>query len=108
MNMNRVVTPSRNRGCGISGESNPEVIATTIRVLVLVNAITFLIAAALHLGARIPLGFAVLAEPRIAPATIVEGSAGLLLMIAACALFQHKAWGSTAAVTGHVFSILGV
>lgn len=108
MNINQLVIPSRNRGCGFRSEGNPSMIATSIRALVLVDAITFLIAAGLHIGARIPLGFAVLAEPRIVPATIVEGSAGLLLTMAACALFQHKSWGWTAAVTAHVFSIFGV
>ena len=89
-------------------ECNPSVIATTIRTLTLVDAITFLIAAVLHTGTRIPLGFAVLAQPRIVPATIVEGTAGVLLGIAAYGLFQYKSWGWTAAVTAHVFSILGV
>jgi hypothetical protein len=108
MNTSQMVIPRQNRDCAMRRECNPGVIATTIRTLTLVVAITFLIAAALHIGLRIPFGFAALAEPRIVPATIVEGTAGALLAIAAYGLFQYKPWGWTAAVTAHVFSILGV
>jgi hypothetical protein len=108
MNTTHMIIPSRNRGCAMRSECNPSVIATTIRTLTLVDAVTFLIAAVLHTGTHIPLGFAVLAEPHIVPAIIVEGTAGVLLATAAYGLFAHKPWGWTAAVTAHVFSILGV
>ena len=38
---------------------------TAIGVLTALYAVTFFLGALLHLGGRIPLGFAVLAEPRI-------------------------------------------
>ncbi len=46
---------------------------TTVGVLAAFYAVTFFAGALLHLGVRVPLGFAVLAEPQIFPATIVEG-----------------------------------
>ena len=67
-------------------------VATVVGALVVFEAITFLLAALLHLGARIPLGFTVLAEPAIVPATIVEGLAGLVLAVAAYAVFTRRAW----------------
>jgi len=51
-------------------------VATTLRVLVPLEAITFLLGALLHLGVRIPLGFAVLAEPQIIDRRLSKGFAG--------------------------------
>ena len=50
--------------------------STFLIALVTTEAATFLIAALLHTGLQVPLGFAVLSEPRIVPATIVEATAG--------------------------------
>ncbi len=76
------------------------------RILVVLEAITFLGGALLHLGVRIPLGFAVLVEPRIPDAVIVEGLCGLFLSVGAYAMFTRKAWA--ALVAAHVFAVAGV
>jgi hypothetical protein len=55
-------------------------VATVVRVLVVFETVAFLLAALLHLGTRIPMGFAVLATDRIGPAAIVEGLADLFLV----------------------------
>ncbi len=62
-------------------------VATAVGILSALYALTFFVGALLHLGWRIPLGFAVLAEPRILPATVVEGLCGLALAVAAIAVF---------------------
>src|SRR5215217_4272988 len=58
-------------------------IAKAIGILSAVYAATFFIGALLHLGVRIPLGFAVVEEPVILPATIVEGLCGTALSVGA-------------------------
>jgi hypothetical protein len=81
---------------------------TTAGAFALGEATTFLLAAMLHLGASIPLGFAVLAEPFILPAAIVEGLCGLGLAVAGVALLTRRAWAWPAAVGAHAFAIAGV
>lgn len=81
---------------------------TMIRILVVFDAVTFLLAALLHLGVRLPLGFAVLTEPGIRDAAIVEGLAGLIFAVAAYAVFTHQQWARPAAIIAHVFAFLGV
>src|SRR5215210_493677 len=83
-------------------------VATTVGVLSAIYAATFFCGALLHLGVRIPLGVAVLVEPTIIPATVVEGLCGLALAIAALAVFTHKSWAWTAAFTAHAFALGGV
>lgn len=83
-------------------------LVSLFRVLLVVNAVTFLLAALAHTGTRIPLGFVVLAEPRIVPATIVEGLSGLLFALSAYALFARKTWALKAAVAAHAFATAGV
>jgi hypothetical protein len=83
-------------------------IATAVGVLSVVYAVTFIFGALLHLGLRIPLGFAVLAEPRIIPATVVEGLCGLALAAAAFAVFTRMRWAWTAALAAHAFALGGV
>ena len=51
-------------------------VVTVIGVLMVLEAITFLLAAMLHLGIQFPLGFS---EPQIIPDTIVEGLCGIFL-----------------------------
>jgi hypothetical protein len=66
------------------------------------------VAVLLHVGVEIPLGFAVLEEPRRPVAVLVEGMAGLLLGLGALAVFTRRtrAW---AAVTGaHAVALAGV
>ena len=58
-------------------------LATAVGILSALYALTFLVGALLHLGWRIPLGFTVLAEPKI----LVEGLCGLALAAAAIAVF---------------------
>ena len=82
--------------------------ATALGALALAYALTFLIGSLLHQGVRIPLGFGVLAEPRILPATIVEGICGLALAVAAYSLLARRPWAWTAAVTGHAVGLAGV
>jgi uncharacterized membrane protein YfcA len=60
------------------------------------------------LGIRIPLGSAVLAEPQIIDATIVEGLCGLFLVISAYAVFTRKRWAWPAAIATHAFAVAGV
>jgi hypothetical protein len=55
-------------------------VATVVRVLVVCETVAFLLAALLHLGARVPVGFVVLATDRILPAAIVEGLARLVFL----------------------------
>jgi hypothetical protein len=73
-------------------------VATVVRVLVVFASVAFLLAALLHLGARLPLGFAVLATDRIGPAAIVEGLAGLVFAVSAYAVFSRTTWAWPAVV----------
>lgn len=81
---------------------------TMLGVLSAVYAATFFLGALLHLGVRVPLGFAVLAEPRILPATVVEGLCGLALFVAAFAVLSREAWARPAAIAAHAFALGGV
>ncbi len=80
-------------------------IVMVISVLMVVEAVTFLLAALLHLGIQFPLGFS---EPQIIPATIVEGLCGIFLAMGAYALVAHKSWAWTAALAAHIFAVAGV
>jgi hypothetical protein len=59
-------------------------------LLAAVYAATFVVAVLLHVGVQIPLGFAVLDEPRRPFAVVVEGLAGLVLALSAFAIFAPK------------------
>jgi hypothetical protein len=83
-------------------------VATAVGILSALYALTFFSGALLHLGLRIPLGFTVLAEPRILPATVVEGLCGLALAVAAFAVLTRMGWAWTAAFAAHAFSLGGV
>jgi hypothetical protein len=83
-------------------------VATAVGMLAVLYAITFLLGALLHLGVRIPLGFAVLAEPRIIPATIVEGLCGLGLAVGGYAVLAGKSWAWSAVTGAHAFALGGV
>jgi hypothetical protein len=80
----------------------------TVGILSAVYAVTFFCGALLHLGVRIPLGTAVLAEPTILPAAIVESLCGLALSFGAFAVFArwNRAW--TAVFAAHAFALGGV
>jgi hypothetical protein len=86
----------------------PTTLATTIGVLAALYAATFLVGAVLHLGVRIPAGFAVLAEPRIFPATVVEGLCGLVLAVGTYAALSRKTWAWPALSAAHAFAVGGV
>jgi len=83
-------------------------VATVVGILSATYAATFFFGALLHLGWRIPLGFMVLAEPRILPATVVEGLCGAALAAAAFAVFTRMRWAWTAAFAAHAFAFGGV
>ena len=83
-------------------------VATVVGVLSTVFAGTFFLGALLHLGGRIPLGVAIVDEPRILPATIVEALCGLALAVAAFAVLTHRGWAWTAATAAHTFALGGV
>jgi hypothetical protein len=88
--------------------SEPSLMRTTVGLLAAMYAATFVVAVLLHLGVEIPLGFAVLDEPRRPVAVIVEGMAGIVLAVGAFAIFARttRAW---AAVTGaHAVALAGV
>jgi hypothetical protein len=80
-------------------------VVTVISVLIVGEAITFLLAALLHLGVQFPLGFS---EPQIIPAAIVEGLCGIFLAVSAYAVFARKTWAWTVAIAAHVFAVAGV
>jgi hypothetical protein len=86
----------------------PTAVTSTIRVLVVLEAATFLLAALQHLGYPIPLGFVLLAEPRIPPAALVEGSSGLLFVVSAYALFTGRDWAWVTTLVTHVYALGGV
>ena len=83
-------------------------VATVVRVLVVFETVAFLLAALLHLGARIPVGFAILATDRILPAAIVEGLAGLVFAVSAYAVFTRTTWAWPVAIVAHAFALAGI
>jgi fluoride ion exporter CrcB/FEX len=80
-------------------------IAAVIRVLIAIEAISFLLAALLHTGIQFLPGFV---EPRNSAAAIAEGLCGIFLTVSAFAVFAHKAWGWKIAIAAHVFAIAAV
>jgi hypothetical protein len=80
----------------------------TVALLAAVYAATFVVAVLLHLGVEIPLGFAVLDEPRRPFAVIVEGVAGIVLAVAAFAVFARTTWAWAAATAAHAVALAGV
>jgi hypothetical protein len=86
----------------------PGIVRTAVALLAAVYAATFVVAVLLHLGVEIPLGFAVLDEPRRPFAVIVEGVAGSVLAVGAFAAFAGKAWAWAAATGAHAVALAGV
>ncbi len=74
-------------------------------VIVGLEAIGFLVAAVLHVGVPLPVGFS---EPVILPAAIAEGLIGLFLAIAALALVAGDRIGWPLSIAAHVFGVAGV
>jgi hypothetical protein len=83
-------------------------LATVIGILSAVYAATFFFGALLHLGVKIPLEFAVVEEPVILPATIVEGLCGTALAVAAFAVLARRNGAWTVATAAHAFALGGV
>jgi hypothetical protein len=83
-------------------------IETAIGTLSAVFAATFFLGALLHLGVRVPLGFAAIEEPVILPATIVEGMCGTALAVAAFVVLARKNGAWTVATAAHAFALGGV
>ncbi len=81
-------------------------VATTVRVLVVVQAVIYLLAASLHLGLQTPL--AAINLPPILPAAIVEGSIGIFMVVVAVALFTRRPWAWTTTLVAHSYALLGV
>jgi len=91
------------------GTTTPNsVLARTFRVLMVLEALSFLSFALLHLGVRIPVGFAVIQEPRRPFAVIVEGLAALLLALGASAVLTRKTWAWAAVTGAHAVALAGV
>ncbi len=85
--------------------------SATRRILtfaIIMEALTFFFFGLLHSGVRLSLGFAVLHEPRIIPAIIVESLCGLLLAGSAFSVATHKSWSWQSSLVAHIFSIGGV
>jgi hypothetical protein len=78
-------------------------LAVLVGALLVVEAGSFLLFAALHAG--VPIG---LTEPRIIPAAIVESLCGILGATAAAAVLGGRAWAWLAALTAQVIAIGGV
>jgi hypothetical protein len=80
----------------------------TICALIVFNTVTLLLFALLHANGPLAVGAAVLAEPRIIPAAIVEGLAGLVFAVSAYAVFTRASWAWAATIAAHVFTLAGV
>jgi hypothetical protein len=92
----------------IATTASTRVLARTFRVLLVLETLAFLCFALLHLGVRIPLGFAVLQEPQRPYAVIVEGVAAILLALAATAAFTRRTWAWAAVTGAHAVALAGV
>jgi len=82
------------------GTTTPNsVLARAFRVLIVLEALSFLCFTLLHVGVRIPMGFAVIEEPRRPFAVIVEGLATVLLALAVSAVLTRttRAWAAVTA-----------
>ena len=91
------------------GTTTPNsVLARAFGALILLGALSFLCFALVHLGVRIPVGLAVIQEPRRPFAVVVEGLAAVLLALAASAVLTRRT-RALAAVTGaHAVALAGV
>jgi hypothetical protein len=84
------------------------VLARAFEVLIVLEALSFLCFALLHLGVRIPMAIAVVDEPRRPFAVIVEGLAALVLALAAFAVLTRRTWAWAAATGAHAVALAGV
>jgi Na+-transporting NADH:ubiquinone oxidoreductase subunit NqrB len=91
-----------------STTSQPAAAHAVITFVIILEALTFFFFGFLHSGIHLSLGFAVLQEPRIIPAMIVESLCGLLLTGSAFSIATRKSWSWIASIVAHTFSIGGV
>ncbi|MGH2364188.1 MAG: hypothetical protein ACRDHX_05990 [Chloroflexota bacterium] len=79
-----------------------------LRIALVLEGLTFLVAAALNFGARVPLGFTILAFPlRILPVGVVEAVIGGTLLAGAMTLRRGMAWlGFWLAAGGIAFGLV--
>jgi hypothetical protein len=93
----------------MTGTTPPSsVLARAFRVLIVLEALSFLCFALLHFGVWIPLGLAVIQEPRRPFAVIVEGVAALLLALGASAVLTRTTWAWAAVTGAHAVALAGV
>jgi hypothetical protein len=79
-----------------------------LKLLTVTNAVLYVVAALLHLGVRIPLGFVTLSVPEpIPPATVVETLIGAGLASAAVAQFVHLRRQRRLTWAAYVFALVG-
>jgi hypothetical protein len=79
-----------------------------LKLLTVLNAALYLVAALIHLGVRIPLGFVTLRVPEpIPPATLVETLIGAGLAAAAVAQFVHARRERRLTWAAYVFALVG-
>jgi hypothetical protein len=74
----------------------------------LVEGLSFLFMAALHVGARVPLGFTVVTDVPIIQATVAESICGAALLLAASALLARRRWAWALAAVSQAVSIAAV
>jgi hypothetical protein len=84
------------------------VLARAFGVLMVLEALSFLGFALLHLGVRIPVDFAVIEEPPRPFAVIVEGVAAVVLALGASAVLTRRTWAWAAATGAHAVALAGV
>lgn len=77
-------------------------------ILIVVDAVAFLVASAVHFGARIPLGVTTLSDVTLLPAGIAEGAIGVAFVLAAVGVFMRRAWAWSGALGAFLFGVLGV
>jgi hypothetical protein len=91
------------------GTTTPNsVLGRAFRVLIVLEALSFLCFALLHLGVGIPVGFTVIEEPPRPFAVIVEGLAALLLALGASAVLTRKTWAWAAVTAAQAGALAGV
>ncbi|MCI0635109.1 MAG: hypothetical protein L0206_14545 [Actinobacteria bacterium] len=83
-------------------------VRTTVGFLSAAYAATFVVAVLLHLGVRIPLGLAVLDEPRRPVAVFIEGTVALALALGALAVLARRTWAWAAATGAYALGLAGV
>jgi hypothetical protein len=82
--------------------------AFALKLLTVVNAALYFVAALLHLGMRIPLGFVTLSVPEPIPAaTVVETLIGAGLATAAVAQFVHARRERRLTWAAYMFALVG-